>query len=494
MNAERLERFRTLRRLEDLRAARNGPVTAALAGPVPIEGVVALEGKPTGDGRTFDDGSLFWEDDPIPIIWDPQNNDHDGMVVGTFTTLRRRRDGTIFGEGELSETDVREVADAVNRVTELIRDSAIQFSVRVDSVAVELRISKEAFEEVEQEEDDEGRITVAKFRHDDLMEVMTEARIRHVALVDTAALIDARPDTFKPRVAGVTVAGVSLDDPRMVVRFSGGADPSDFQFPCPNPFESFEECVAGVEGEPGVDDPEALCTAWEDACEGDDEASDEATLDAVLAAFEVPVLPAAHFPAPADRWQSSDPQPWQVEDDGRFWGHVVQRGVCHRSRQAGCQTYQDDADPDLVGFHGKGTVTLDDGRKVRVGSITMGANHADKTMTAAERRRYHEDNSTVAAIVVAWEDRHGLAVSGHMVDGLSDREVQQFLGSAPSVELWPHDTQPGLTLLGVHMVPTEAWPVAAAADDGPVILVSGPCPEGCECPDCGRKPALEVTS
>src|SRR4029077_14899887 len=60
---------------------------------------------------------------------------------------------------------------------------------------------------------------------------------------------------------------------------------------------------------------------------------------------------------------------------------------------------------------------------------------------------------------------------------------------APSVELWPAGR--GRTLVGLHLVPTPAWPVAASAG-GDAQILTGPehvhvlNPEGGFCAECGE--------
>lgn len=57
-------------------------------------------------------------------------------------------------------------------------------------------------------------------------------------------------------------------------------------FTCPKPFASFQECVDRFTGDPDVEDPEALCAAWEVAC-GEQSASGDSgkTLDEELEDF-----------------------------------------------------------------------------------------------------------------------------------------------------------------------------------------------------------------
>jgi hypothetical protein len=46
------------------------------------EGVIAVEGTPTGDGRMFAPGSITWDEPPLSLQWSPEVDDgHDGAVV-----------------------------------------------------------------------------------------------------------------------------------------------------------------------------------------------------------------------------------------------------------------------------------------------------------------------------------------------------------------------------------------------------------------------------
>lgn len=58
---------------------------------------VAVEGRPTGDGRLIAGGALWWNDGPIPIMArEDGSEDHWGaVIVGKATDLRREDDGTI---------------------------------------------------------------------------------------------------------------------------------------------------------------------------------------------------------------------------------------------------------------------------------------------------------------------------------------------------------------------------------------------------------------
>jgi hypothetical protein len=368
-----------LYRFRQLQAAQAAPVpvidSAEEATGVPISGPMVLEGVTTGDGRRIEHGALRFPENPISILWDREEGDHTGSVVGTITRMERRDNGEIWGYGTLSITNDPEAAADVQRAMELVRDNAIGWSVALDEVTAHLETTA-----TRGDDDDE-------WSYDDEVMVTTDARIRHIALVDTAAFEAARPVIASPRAA----------------------------------------------------------------------------------------YPAKHF----EKWTSRDYVPFTVEADGRVWGHAA-GGGCHRGT-AGCLTYDSDVDPDMRGFHTGAPITLDNGETLRVGPVTFGGLHADVNMTRAQVRLHHENGSTVVALVRAWDDGRGrLAVAGTLVDGLDTGTVDQMRGCAPSYERWPEGS--GLTLVGLHLVPLPAHPVAASAVEagGGMVGVDCGCDDRCE--------------
>lgn len=83
-------------------------------------GVLAVEGKETGDGREFAPGSLEWEDPDqviIPLMWQRESEERHGhsVVVGRITKIERRG-GEIHGWGliKLGIPEGKIVADLMN--------------------------------------------------------------------------------------------------------------------------------------------------------------------------------------------------------------------------------------------------------------------------------------------------------------------------------------------------------------------------------------------
>jgi hypothetical protein len=93
----------------------------------------------------------------------------------------------------------------------------------------------------------------------------------------------------------------------------------------------------------------------------------------------------------------------------------------------------------------------------------------------------------IFAMVRAWETPFGLAISGVVMPGVDQDTLYRAAASSPSVELWPAGS--GRTLVGLHLVPTPAWPVAASAGGDSTVLtmeehVRVAHPEGGYCADC----------
>jgi hypothetical protein len=130
----------------------------------PIEGVIAIEGITTGDGRKIERGALTWEDGPWPLVFDREEMDHSGATVGTINTIERVGK-EIRGTGALSDSTDPETQMLVARAAELFSEGAVGVSVSLDDVVDEER----------------GNIVVT-----------TAGRIRSVAIVDEAAFNNAR--------------------------------------------------------------------------------------------------------------------------------------------------------------------------------------------------------------------------------------------------------------------------------------------------------------
>ena len=159
---------------------------AAIGEDIPIHGLAAPWGQ-TGDGRAIEKDSLTWNlDEPIPIIFDRRDGDHSGAIVGRIDRLWPDDTG-VWMEGRLLATADPEASADVARVAELIGQHAIGWSVMLDDEEQEV-----VHREPVVTESADGTIT-ARFRRDDDLMTIVAGRIRHLALVDTAAFGQAFP-------------------------------------------------------------------------------------------------------------------------------------------------------------------------------------------------------------------------------------------------------------------------------------------------------------
>lgn len=396
----------------------------------------------------------------------------------------------IIGKGSLSQSEDMQTQALVTRVQELLREGAVAVSIKHD-LHPEVSEKLAALEQKMSESEDDEEVKKAM---DEAREIYASAEIRprHVAVVDTAAFSNARltldEDGFG--VSGpVTFEGIYTGDVRTLKY--GSLQWDDDLLPIP--------ITLGHEG-PGGTQPPVI--GYIDSLERVDgmttavrpDTVSEEDVDAVVAAAGSDALPAAYF----DKSWDSKKIPLTVgnEDENglrHVYGYTAPYGVCHRSDMGACFQYPKDVDKAHRGFHTGQNITLSDGSTVRVGALTIGGKHVDPTLARQgidfrEVGRHRDDANTIFAMVRAWEGPHGLAVSGVVMPSVDKDVLLRAAASAPSVELWPSGR--GRTLVGIHLVPTPAWPVAASAGgdaqhfttEEHVHVIN---PEGGFCAECG---------
>lgn len=217
-NSEALARFRTAQIVESFAAARREPaapvveapcdgcsdevpITAASDRDIVVHGIATTLGVPTGDGRLIEEGALTWdlELEGVPIIWDRDEGDHSGRVVGRLDVITDNG-GTLDVVGRLFHTEDPQAAADVARLEELIAENSVGWSIGTDNEegTVELR-------EAEVSETREGN-TIVRISHDSEMLRVSSARLRHLAIVDTPAFPAARPVLGPPPAMAAAAA------------------------------------------------------------------------------------------------------------------------------------------------------------------------------------------------------------------------------------------------------------------------------------------------
>jgi 2'-5' RNA ligase len=325
------------------------PVVEPSGGPTaPWEGVLAVEGVPTGDGRQFAPDALDWRDLPLPLRWNRVDS-HGGEVrteavnVGRIDSIERVGNQLrAKGVFDLSTPDGQTVHDKVKG--KFLRGVSIDAD-NIQNADVELVFPDSA------EMDDDDPLA-ALFGPPPDMVVYHGGRISGATMCD----IPAFPEAF---------IALTDADGAMV---AGGA-------------------LTGEE--------------WDFLQQAADRARTERRTT-VSAIPEQP--PAAWFENPG----LSQVTGITVTHDGRVYGHAAQWGSCHIG-QAGCvQPPREDYHAHFL----TGEVVCSEGSTVSVGQITVGMGHASMNANAQAAVEHYDDTSCAVVDVAVGNDVHGIWVAG----------------------------------------------------------------------------------
>lgn len=372
------------------------------------------------------------------------------------------RVAAILGEGRLSETEDPETQALVTRARELMLEGAAGVSIKHDMNPDDMPDPAELDAAIEAEDWD---------KVDELL-ANVHARPRHVALVDTAAFSDARlsidPETGV--VSGpVTYEGDWTGDMRRLP--FGVLTWDEDLLPIP--------ITMGHEGPGGTQPPIIGYIDKLERVEGvTSSMRSNLGQEAVVAAAGAKALPAAYFKEiKIDKKIPVKVSQPDANGYRNIFGIAAPRGVCHRSSIEGggsCFQFPGDVDRKLGHFHTGMEIALDDGSALRPGALTSGGLHVDtslstKGVSAREVNRHREDTNQILALVHAWDTPFGLAINGVVAANVDEHRLLQALAGAPSVEMWPAGR--GRTLVGIHVVPTPAWPVVASAGGSAIEFI-----------------------
>lgn len=128
---------------------------------------LAVIGKPTGDGRQFDEGALSHRDLPLPFryVAEDSGGHANAVIVGHISRIGKEKDGMLPGEGEFYDDeawpdDVRNAATAARMFTE---KKVIGPSVDLDQQEVEHVPEPKAYAAWKKEQ--RGKLKAAKMAH-----------------------------------------------------------------------------------------------------------------------------------------------------------------------------------------------------------------------------------------------------------------------------------------------------------------------------------------
>lgn len=502
----------------------------------PWEGVLAVEGIVTGDGREFAPESLTWSDLPVPLRWNVQDS-HGGEPHTVAVNVGRidriwRDDNKIMGAGVLDLGD-----EHGRRAYEKIKGEFLRgVSIDADSIAdadVEFVWPDDVNQGVEG--DDEGDLFELLFAQPEKV-IFHGGRIRAATLVDIPAFAEAYVALLDE--AGTVVAGgqpvgeaalqvvqemgavgthntatsdgpwdaglhekrlespLTLDKVRAAYAWYDGAAVEDGELPkSAAKFLHHEINADGTVGPANL----AACSATIGALHGArggtsiPEADRRGVYDHVAAHLRdagrepepfrsLPALAASgEVWRPPLEWfadpKLSLPTGITVTDEGRVYGHAAQWGVCHIGMDDTCvQAPREDGHP----YYMTGEVVCADGSRVAVGQITLGTGHAPLHLGATSAAEHYDNTGCAVADVAVGNDAHGIWVAGCIRPGTDPLKVYELQAAGQVSGDWRR-IGGQLRLVGLLAVNVPGFPVpqmrARVASGQPQALVAAGRPQ-----------------
>lgn len=480
-------------------------------------GVLAVEGKPTGDMRMFANNSLSWADLPLPLLWQKETSDgHDGAcVVGNITAMARK-ENMIVGRGtfDMEHEDGRE---AYRRV-----EAGYLAGVSIDAD----NLTPEDVEYVYSDAP-AGDLMGPALK----MTIFHAGRIRGATLVAIPAFVEASISVMK--MTENNTDEMRNDDMRNagVVRRGGIPDSDDFsltaaaisphstattdkpwdkgtqekRLPSPMTLETakreyawfdsekvkdgeivkdgckFPHHEVGENGKPGAANLEA-CSVGIGALHGArggtsiPEADRKGVYEHLARHLrdggrEVPEFNSDTLTAASYVLTIPDvPPPWwfdkpigadmfgalTVTDQGRVYGWLAPAGVSHRSFAERVTVPMGNVDYSL--FLGRETITEGGGRVV-TGALTMDCGHASTSFADPVAALDHYDNAcSIVATINIGEDKNGVWVAGAIVPGVSANQITRMMACQLSGDWRPHRDKRGWReFAGALLVPVPGF-------------------------------------
>jgi 2'-5' RNA ligase len=494
----------------------------------PWEGVLAVEGITTGDGREFAPDALTWADLPVPLRWnieDSHGGDPHTVAVNVGRIDRIWRDGNkIMGAGVLDLSDSNG-----QRAYDKIKGGFLRgVSIDADSIAdadVELVWPDDANEGLA-DEDDLFEMLFAQPEKT----IFHAGRIRAATLVDIPAFAEAYVALLDEQGA-VVAGGQPVGEAAILGRFGavGSHDTStsdgdwdgpanEARLPSPMPVATARNAYAWIDdsrvedgelvkdagrfihhevsadGRPGAANLTACSTGIGILNGGRGgttiPAADRQGVYDHLAAHlrdadrEPPplqaqvkdaVTAAAVWQPPAEWFADpklSLPTPITITDDGRIYGHAAQWGSCHIGQEGACIKPPREAEHP---YYRTGEVVCADGSRVAVGQITVGTGHAPLHYGASPAAEHYDNTGAAVADVAVGNDQHGIWVAGSIRPGADPLRVYELQAAGQVSGDWRR-IGGQLRLVGLLAVNVPGFPVpkmrARVASGQPQALVA----------------------
>lgn len=381
------------------------------------EGVLIVEGLPSGDGRMIEAGGLTWRDLPVPLMLQTVNAaGHDGAVIAGSIHEIERQGHEIIGRGYFDS--------GVNgqEAKRLLDEGTMRgVSADIDSVVAELR----------DENGDDVSMEDALFGDPgNVMEVLVEGRIMGATMTPFPAFQEAHLRVIE---------GSDVEEDAALVASGAEVRGEVWRFTSPHPLvgrgqESYvvESLVASAGDTPEVP--------------------------------SIPVNPPLAWFTSED--EDLDPDmPFTVFANGRIYGLVARWGACHIGFRDRC--VQVPRSSDGYGyFRSKNTLTAE-GELVATGPVYADTVHPDLKLRASDAQAFYAHTGCAVADVALYENEYGILAAGAVRPDVPEEAVRRLRGSDVSPD-W-RNIKGNLEVVGLLSVNVSGFPsyaLAASAGEG----------------------------
>ncbi|HWF25164.1 MAG TPA: zinc ribbon domain-containing protein [Solirubrobacteraceae bacterium] len=414
-------------------------------GPAFTIPVAIIEGQPTGDGRQIAPGALSWRTPPLPLMGlatethDPEGWDENdpAVICGRIDSFER-----VPGEGETQVICAKGfyLANDDGQYFGELNEQMGRMGVSADVAVQESELEIGGL-------DDDGWPT-------DMSEILTSGTIMGLTVCPfpafEGAYIVLGDGTEAPEAQPIpqqSDAPVVPDAPPAAVTAGG-------QLVHLLSYEACERCEQGLDvitaAGAGPAAPPAQWFSDPGFTEGDGRL--------------VEILDRRGDRAIGGKYAC----PLTVTEEGRVYGHLAPWGVCHIGKP-GCVTAPESKSGYAYFKRGQHVVCAD-GSKVRVGTLTVDAGHADVHSSPTGAMAHYDNIATAAADVNCGEDEYGIWIAGAVRPTASAAQIAALRASSISGD-W-RGLGGSLELVAALAVPVPGFPQAVVAGAQEEALVA----------------------
>jgi len=157
------------------------------------------------------------------------------------------------------------------------------------------------------------------------------------------------------------------------------------------------------------------------------------------------------------RYDTREPMPITVEDNGRVYGYLALWKSDHIGYSRGQKPPRSMSN---YKYFRSGVVRTDDGTDVTVGNLTLTGGHASMSASAQEAVKHYDDTASAVADVVAGEDQFGIWVAGALRPTVTPEQVRAMRASGISGDWRPINGR--LELVAACFVNVPGFPTTRA--------------------------------